>query len=71
MHRLDHIVLGSHTLEVGTDFVKNKLGLSLSEIGYHQDMGTHNRVIKISDNENVTILYLNIGTYSLTNKVVF
>ena len=50
MHRLDHIVLGSHTLQEGTDFVKNKLGLSLSEIGYHQDMGTHNRVIKISDN---------------------
>ena len=50
MHRLDHIVLGSHTLQEGTDFVKNKLGLSLSEIGYHQDMGTHNRVIKISNN---------------------
>ena len=50
MHRLDHIVLGSHTLQEGTDFVKNKLGFSLSEIGYHPDMGTHNRVIKISDN---------------------
>ena len=28
-------------------------------------------VIKTNDNENVTMLYLNIGTYSLTNKVVF
>ena len=50
MHKLDHIVLGANTLQEGTDYVEKKLGLSLSEIGYHHHMGTHNRVIKIGKN---------------------
>ena len=50
MHKLDHIVLGCNTLQEGTDYVEKKLGLSLSEIGYHHYMGTHNRVIKIGEN---------------------
>ena len=50
MHKLDHIVLGCNTLREGTDYVEEKLGLSLSEIGYHHHMGTHNRVIKIGEN---------------------
>jgi len=50
MHKLDHIVLGCNTLREGTDYLEKKLGLSLSEIGYHHHMGTHNRVIKISKN---------------------
>ena len=50
MHKLDHIVLGCNTLQEGTDYVEKKLGLTLSEIGYHLHMGTHNRVIKISEN---------------------
>ena len=50
MHKLDHIVLGCNTLQEGTDYVEKKLGLSLSKIGYHHHMGTHNRVIKIGEN---------------------
>ena len=50
MHKLDHIVLGCNTLQEGTDYVEKKLGLTLSEIGNHLHMGTHNRVIKISEN---------------------
>ena len=50
MHKLDHIVLGCNTLQEGTDYVEKKLGLSLSKIGYHHHMGTHNRVIKIGKN---------------------
>lgn len=50
MHKLDHIVLGANTLQEGTDYVEKKFGLSLSEIGYHCHMGTHNRVIKIGEN---------------------
>ena len=50
MHKLDHIVLGCNTLQEGTDYLEKKLGLSLSEIGYHHHMGTHNRVIKIGEN---------------------
>ena len=50
MHKLDHIILGCNTLQEGTDYVEKKLGLSLSKIGYHHHMGTHNRVIKIGEN---------------------
>ena len=50
MHKLDHIVLGCNSLQEGTDYVEKKLGLSLSKIGYHHHMGTHNRVIKIGEN---------------------
>ena len=49
MHKLDHIVFGANTLEKGTKFVENIFQAKLSDIGYHNDMGTHNRVIKISD----------------------
>ena len=49
MHKLDHIVLGACTLEKGTKFVEDILQVKLSDIGYHKDMGTHNRVIRIND----------------------
>ena len=49
MHKLDHIVLGALTLEEGTEFVEDILQAKLSDIGYHKDMGTYNRVIRISD----------------------
>ena len=49
MHKLDHIVFGARTLEEGTEFVENILQANLSDIGYHKNMGTHNRVIRISD----------------------
>ena len=49
MHKLDHIVLGACTLERGTEFVEDILQAKMSDIGYHKDMGTHNRVIRIND----------------------
>ena len=48
MHRLDHIVLGASSLDKGTKFLEKLLDLKLSDIGYHKNMGTHNRVVKIS-----------------------
>ena len=47
MHKLDHIVFGARSLEEGTNFIEKKLGIKLSEVGYHDFMGTHNRVVKI------------------------
>ena len=47
MHKLDHVVFGAITLEEGTDYVENILKTKLSNIGYHKDMGTQNRVLKI------------------------
>ena len=49
MYKLDHIVFGCFNLEEGTEFVENQLQAKLSDIGYHKDIGTHNRVIRISE----------------------
>lgn len=47
MHKIDHIVFGAASLEEGTQFIESKLDTKLSDIGYHDTMGTHNRVLKI------------------------
>ena len=47
MHKLDHIVFGAKSLEEGTNFIEKKLDIKLSEVGYHDFMGTHNRVVKV------------------------
>ena len=47
MHKLDHIVFGARSLEEGANFIEKKLDIKLSEVGYHDFMGTHNRVVKV------------------------
>ena len=59
VHKLDHIVFGALTLEEGTELVESILQAKLSDIGYHRDMGTHNRVIKISDEVYLEIVAIN------------
>ena len=59
MHKLDHIVFGASTLEEGTEFVESILQEKLSDIGYHKDMGTHNRVIKISNEVYLEVVAIN------------
>ena len=66
MHKLDHIVFAASTLEEGTSFVENKLQVKLSGIGYHKDMGTHNRVVKI--NQSVYLEVISIDPNSVTTK---
>jgi hypothetical protein len=50
MIKIDHIVFGALSLEEGTQFIEKKLDTKLSNIGYHDFMGTHNRVLKIGKN---------------------
>ncbi len=59
MHKLDHIVLGACSLEKGTEFVENILQAKLSDIGYHKDMGTHNRVIRINNEIYFEVIAIN------------
>ena len=66
MHKLDHIVFAASTLEEGTSFIENKLQVKLSDIGYHKDMGTHNRVVKI--NQSVYLEVISIDPNSVTIK---
>jgi hypothetical protein len=66
MHKLDHVVFAASTLEEGTSFIENKLQIKLSNIGYHKDMGTHNRVVKI--NESVYLEVISIDPNSVITK---
>ena len=71
MHSLDHIVIGSFTLDEGTKYVENKLQAKLSDIGYHKDMGTHNRVIRISERVYLEVIAIDPKTSNLNNKKWF
>ena len=71
MHKLDHIVFGSNTLEEGTIFVENILQAKLSDIGYHKDMGTHNRVIRISEKVYLEVVAINPKIKNLINRKWF
>ena len=71
MHKLDHIVFGSRTLEEGTVYVENILQAKLSDIGYHKDMGTHNRVIRISEKVYLEVVAIDPKTENLKNRKWF
>ena len=71
MHKLDHIVFGASTLEEGTEFVENILQAKLSDIGYHKDMGTHNRVIRISERVYLEVIAIDPKISKLNNRKWF
>ena len=47
MTSLDHLVLGTSDLARGSAWLQRFLGITLSEIGVHQRMGTHNRLLSL------------------------
>ncbi len=68
MHKLDHIVFGARTLEEGTELVESILQAKLSDIGYHKDMGTHNRVIRISEEVYLEVVSIDPKSRNLKNR---
>ena len=71
VHKLDHIVFGALTLEEGTEFVESVLQAKLSDIGYHKNMGTHNRVIRISENVYLEVVSIDPQSRNLKNRKWF
>ena len=71
VHKLDHIVFGALTLEEGTEFVESVLQAKLSDIGYHKNMGTHNRVIRISKNVYLEVVSIDPQSRNLKNRKWF
>ena len=49
MLKLDHIVLAAETLDDGTSYVEDRLGLKLDNGGRHEMFGTHNRLLNLGD----------------------
>ena len=68
MHKLDHIVFAASTLEEGTSFIENKLQVKLSGIGYHKDMGTHNRVVKINQSVYLEVISIDPNSVIIKSK---
>lgn len=68
MHKLDHIVLGASTLDEGTEYLEKILELKLSDVGYHNDMGTHNRVIKVSEDIYLELVAIDPNSKTLKHR---
>ena len=68
MHKLDHVVIAANNLDEGTSYVENKLNVKLSNIGYHRDMGTHNRVVKISKSAYLEVISIDPNCGHLNSK---
>jgi hypothetical protein len=64
MHKLDHIVFGARSLEEGTNFIEKKLDIKLSEVGYHDFMGTHNRVVKVDKDVYLEVIAIDPSSKS-------
>ena len=64
MHKLDHIVFGARSLEEGTNFIEKKLDIKLSEVGYHDFMGTHNRVVKVDKDIYLEVIAIDSSSKS-------
>ena len=71
MHKLDHIVFGALTLQEGTELVESLLQAKLSDIGHHRDMGTHNRVIRISERVYLEVIAIDPEISNLKNRKWF
>ena len=64
MPKLDHIVFGARSLEEGTNFIEKKLDIKLSEVGYHDFMGTHNRVVKVDKDVYLEVIAIDPSSKS-------
>lgn len=45
----DHLVLGTHDLDRGKVWLERFLGVTLSDVGVHRRLGTHNRLVSLGD----------------------
>ena len=53
---LDHLVISAETLAEGTAVVEKTLGVTLSEVGHHQRMGTHNRLLSLGPDAYLEVI---------------
>lgn len=57
--RIDHIVVGAPSIEVGADYVEQVLGVRVPDGGDHVMMGTHNKVMTLGDGVYLEIIAVN------------
>jgi len=57
--RLDHIVIGAHTLAQGVAYVKEILGVEMPFAGVHPQMGTHNHLMQLGRDVFLEVIAIN------------
>jgi hypothetical protein len=53
---LDHLVVAAHTLDQGSAYVQEALGVPMTGGGKHAAVGTHNRVLKLGPGQYLEVI---------------
>jgi len=53
---LDHLVVAAHTLDQGSAYVQDCLGVTMTGGGKHAAVGTHNRVLKLGPDQYLEVV---------------
>jgi Glyoxalase-like domain len=56
---LDHLVIGCRDLALGAQWLERFLGVTLSDIGVHTAMGTHNRLVNLGGERYLELIAIN------------
>lgn len=56
---LDHIVFAAQSLEEGTAWLEDRIGVPFSEGGEHAKMGTHNRLLRLGPHSYLEVIAIN------------
>jgi hypothetical protein len=56
---LDHIAVAAETLAEGAAHVEAALGVQLSDVGHHERMGTHNRLLALGPGLYLEVIAIN------------
>ena len=56
---IDHLVVTAPTLDIGTDWVQERLGVTLLPGGEHPAMGTHNWLLRLGENSYLEVIAVN------------
>jgi hypothetical protein len=56
---IDHIVIGAASLEDGAHFIRERLGVDMPMGGKHENMGTHNRLMRLGSASYLEVIAIN------------
>lgn len=54
--RLDHLVVAAADLDTGTEYVGDLLGVTMAPGGRHEIMGTHNRLLRLGEDQYLEVI---------------
>ncbi|MCP3690291.1 MAG: VOC family protein [Gammaproteobacteria bacterium] len=55
-NKLDHIVVAADSLERGTEYIRDELGVDIPKGGFHQTMGTFNHLMQLGNESYLELI---------------